>query len=399
MNKTSDKPLIVLVFTVPESIIFVKGQITYLKEQGWEVAIICSPGQVETEGAKFYPVSMKRDISLVSDLHSLLNLIKLFIKIKPTLINAGTPKAGLLAGVAAFLCRIPNRIYTSHGLRLETLQGVKKTILKWTERVSCFTAHKVICVSPSLRDKLVELRIATKENTVVFNHGSCNGIDYKKYEISHEVVKEMEQIKMELQLPQNAFILGFVGRHTKDKGIEELVGAYVQLQSLYPQLFLLLCGEFEEGDPVSWEIQKTIRNHKQIIRVGHVRNVNPYYQMMDVVILPSYREGMGNVILEASAAAKPVIATNATGCKDAVVEGETGLLVAPGNTSELRNAIEFLYLNPEKAKKMGQLGKERIKRDFKPGDIWKAHNEFYSNMIGHNKNKRLQKNTLSSVDQ
>lgn len=154
-----DKPkLLLLMVTSSVSMVFFTGQIKFLLESGYNVAVVCSPGWKNPDEVPYYPISMEREISPLNDLISLYKLVTLFSRISPQIINAGTPKAGMLGMIAAYLCRVPRRIYTCHGLRLETLTGWKKSILTMTEKVTAFCAHKVVCVSESLRKKYVDLQ-------------------------------------------------------------------------------------------------------------------------------------------------------------------------------------------------------------------------------------------------
>lgn len=375
--KELKKPLIVLAVTVPESIGFFKGQITYLRNNGFEVAVVSSHGEAELEGASFYPIDMKREISPLNDLISLFRLVRLFRKLKPQIVNTGTPKAGLLVGIASLLNRVPNRIYTCHGLRLETVRGAKRILLTLTERISAFCAKKVICVSDSLRRKLIELNLVASNKTLVIHHGSCKGVNVESYSYSQDVQTTLIN---KLRLPRGK-VLGFVGRFTRDKGICELIDAFDKIYRKFPVVYLLLCGDYETGDPVPEATKIRMDTDPRIIQAGFVNDIIPYYYCMDILCLPTYREGFGNVILEANAASKPVIATRVTGCIDAVVDGVTGLLVSPGNSNELADRIEYLLNHPSIAEEMGREGRKRVERDFRPEDIHEEYLKLYKTMI------------------
>lgn len=375
------KPLIILAVTVTESIVFFKGQITFLRNSGFEVAIISSPGIAELEGASFYPVNMKRDISPFSDMISIYKLCMLLWKLKPQIINYGTPKAGLLISIAAFITRIPIRIYTCHGLRLETLTGLRRVILYITEVISVFFATKVICVSDSLRRKLVDMKIIKFIKTIVIRDGSCNGVDIERFRKQPSQLETNISLRRSLLIPEDARIIGFVGRITKDKGIKELIEAFNILKCNFTNLYLLICGDFEKEDTIKGTILKMIKEDNKIIQVGFVSDISSYFHLMEVVLLPTYREGFGNVLLEANASGKPVIASKVTGCIDAVIDGVTGYLIPVGSSIQLAQKTEYLLNNPHIAIEMGNQGRNRAEKRFSRKLIWNEYREIYYNLL------------------
>lgn len=379
-KKSNDKPLLVLAVTVPFSMFFFKGQIEYLKKAGFDVAVICAPGWDNLEGVKYYPVPMEREISILKDFKSLLLLIKLFLKIRPTIVNVGTPKAGLLVGIAAFVVRVPVRIYTCHGLRLETLQGWKQKILTATEKVAAYCAHKVVCVSNSLRDKFLELSLAKADKVEVIGEGSCNGVDLSRY-TNIDLISENETVMQIRNNSKGAVYIGFVGRLTKDKGLNELVEAFNLLKRKFPNLYLMLLGDFEEGDPLAEETRQKIITDERILHLGFIEDTVSYYRLMRILVLPTYREGFGNVIIEAGAMEIPVVASKVTGCIDAVINGETGLLVTPGDSSDIARAIELLLTNQAMATQMGKNARKRIEKYFSQEKVWNNIVNFYNNQL------------------
>lgn len=377
----NQRPLLAIVVTSPMSTIFFKGQIEYLQNAGFSVAVICSPGWKGQTGIPYYPISMEREISIFKDLFSLWSLIRLFVKIKPDIVNAGTPKAGLLATVAAYLCRVPIRIYTCHGLRLETLAGWKKVLLTATEKTAAFCAHKVICVSPSLRNKVVQMRLTTENKAIVIGSGSCNGVDLGKYNPLPAACEIDTMFAKYGVFDKNACIIGFVGRLTKDKGIYELIEAFEILKPKFPNLLLLLLGGIEEGDPLSPAIRAKIIQDERIIDLGEVSETIPYYRCMKLLVLPTYREGLPTVLLEAGAMAIPVVATMATGCVDIVVDRKTGLLAPARDATALANSMEILIRDHKMAEELGKNARERIRNLFSQEIVWENTTQFYLSLL------------------
>ena len=367
------RPVLALAVTSHVSTDFFTGQFDYLMQAGFDVAVICTPGWNPPPGVAYYPVDMEREISPLKDLRSLWRLIRLLSRIRPDIINAGTPKAGLLVSVAAFVCRIGARVYTCHGLRLETLTGFKKTLLTATERITAFCVQRVVCVSPSLRQKVVELGLTSADKAVVVGAGSCNGIDLQRFSLLSGPAGADGDRKL---------CIGFVGRLTRDKGIYELVRAFELLKPEFPGLVLMLVGGYEDGDPVDIALQQQIDADQQILNIGEVPDPVPYYRRMNVLALPTYREGLPTVLLEAGAMGIPVVASRATGCVDVVVDRETGFLTRPGDSAELAERLGDLLRDPKLAATMGQKAHEHIAGRFRQETVWANLVGFYFRMLG-----------------
>ncbi|MBZ5570400.1 MAG: glycosyltransferase family 4 protein [Acidobacteriia bacterium] len=359
------------------SIGLMRGQFRFLREAGFDVSVVSSPGPelyaaAEGEGVQVYAVPMVREISGLADLVSLWRLRHLMQRLRPTITNVSTPKAGLLAGIASVLSRVPCRVYTLRGLRCETASGWKRWCLILAERVACRCAHRVICVSHSLRKKAMALGIADPRKFVVPASGSSNGVETDRFAPTPERVRQATILRNDLGIPSDAPVIGFVGRFTRDKGICELIDTYLKLRHQHPAVRLLLVGDFEAGDPVPSHTRKTIQDDSQIIRTGSVRDPALYYHVMNVMALPTYREGFPNTALEAQAAAKPVVTTRATGAVDAIQDGITGILVPVGDVDSLISALSGLIDHPEMARRLGSAGLERVRHEFRQDLIWKA---------------------------
>lgn len=366
------------------SVGLMRGQLRFFREAGFDVSVISSPGPVlsgvaEEERVQAYGVTIARQISPLADLLSLWKLWRLMRRLRPVITNVGTPKAGLLGGLAAFLSRVPCRIYTLRGLRCETSKGWKRSCLILAERIACRCAHRVICVSDSLRKNALALDIADPCKLVVLASGSSNGVESDRFAPTPERLHQAAILRNDLKIPAHAPVIGFVGRFTRDKGIGELIDAYLCLHNRHPDLYLLLVGDFEEGDPVPTEVRKAIQDGSQIICTGTVPDPAPYYHVMDVLALPTYREGFPNTVLEAQAAAKPVVTTRATGAVDSVQDGSTGFLVTVGDVEALISALSQLIQHPEMASQIGRRGQEWVRREFRQDVVWKAlEREFVS---------------------
>ncbi len=353
----------------------------YFAGKGYEVMVVSSAGEelrkAEREGVRTAEVQMAREISPWRDLVSLWRLVRVMRRLRPTITNVGTPKAGLLGGLAAWLCGVPCRYYTLYGLRCETATGMKREVLIAAERMACGCAHRVICVGESLRQKAIELGVVEASRTVVLGGGSCNGVEAERFAPTAQVLRRGRQMREELGIPGNAPVVGFVGRLTKDKGINELVEAYCELRKEMAELRLLLVGEMEEGDPLTARTRWLLEKEPGIVRTGFVQDPADHYHVMDVLALPTYREGFPTVVLEAHAAGKPVVAARATGAVDAVIDGVTGILVPVGDAQALASALELVIRDRGLAAALGSAGRERVLQEFRRETVWEALEEEY----------------------
>jgi glycosyltransferase involved in cell wall biosynthesis len=365
-----------------------RGQLRHMNQQGFEVHVITSPSEeiaeiLAEQGATYVPLSIAREISPWKDLSALWRLWRELRRLRPDICHVGMPKAGLLGGLAAWLARVPCRLYTLYGLRLETLHGWKRALLTWAERCACAAAHQVICVGGGLRRQAIGLRLAREEHCTLLPTQSPNGIDPRCFEATAVLRASADSIRQRFGIPQSATVIGFVGRLTRDKGVHELVEAFEHLKHAYPELHLLLVGSYEEGDPVPFSTRGKIRIEPRIHRAGHIEDIAPYYHAMDIVALASHREGLPTTVLEAGAAGKPVVGSTATGMSDAVVHGRTGLLIPVGDIPRLSDAFTRLLDDTEYASALGLAGHDYVASQFQQERLWSDLTELYRSFLPH----------------
>ena len=381
------QPTLLYVTTHPISMRrFLEGQLSFLRESGFKVFALSCPGKFlqdveRNEGVKTIGVRMRREINPAIDLLSLVSLIWYFWRLKPDIVNAGTPKAGLLSMIAAWINRVPIRFYVLHGLRLETARGAKRQLLWLAERIASGCAHTVICVSESLRRKYIQLGLASPGKLLILGHGSANGIDPAQFELTAEGETEVLGLRHSLGLKDSDLVIGFVGRFTRDKGICELLQAFEILLQRIPDVRLLMIGESDATDPLPAETLRRLESNRSLILPGFVEPVAPYYHLMDVLAFPSYREGLPYVPLEAAAAGLPVAGFRATGTIDVVVDGCTGRLVEPGDALDLARVLEEYLKNPSLRRRHGEAAKKRVDRFYKRQIIWTALRDEYAKQL------------------
>jgi glycosyltransferase involved in cell wall biosynthesis len=331
---------------------------------GFRVTLISSPGELlartaASEGVEWIAIPIKRAIAPFADVVSLVRLGRMLRRVKPDLAEFSTPKAGLLGTIAAWLCGVPVRVYLLRGLKLETTTGFKRGILLAMERLAAACAHAVVCNSESLRAEALALGIAQKGKLHLLGEGSSRGVDVERFSPGPSGVRS------ELGIPESVPVLGFVGRLTLDKGVPELVEAFDAILTTAPDAHLLLVGWFDASDDALDEKLRTrILSHPRIHYTGLVRDTAPYYCAMDLMVLPTWREGFPNSVLEAAATGIPVVTTLSTGSRDAVVPEVTGLLIPPGYPEALREAILKLIRDPERRDRMGQAARAWVIEHF-----------------------------------
>jgi glycosyltransferase involved in cell wall biosynthesis len=335
-----------------------------LREAGFRVTLVASPGELlgstaASEGVESIAIPMQRRIAPIADLVSLFRLWQLMRRLKPDMVEFSTPKAGLLGMIAARLCGVPRRVYMLRGLKLETTTGFKRRILLWAERLTAACAHVVLCNSDSLRAEALALGVAPAAKLLLLGDGSSNGVDMERYSPGSTDVRER------YGLPQDAHVVGFVGRLTRDKGLPELIEAFDAILQAEPKAHLLLVGWYDASeDSLGDDVRRRIETHSHIHLTGFVNGAAPYYRAMDVMVLPTWREGFPNVVLEASATGIPVVTTQSTGSRDSVVPEVTGLLIPPGYPEAISEAVLKLLRDPGRRLRMGHAARAWVLERF-----------------------------------
>lgn len=381
-----NKPKIIRACTVSMSVDFATGMLPELQKQ-YEVVLLSSPGHELDEAAYKYGVRkiaipMKRHISLWQDLISLCRLVFVFHKESPLMVHSITPKAGLLCMIAAWVTRVPVRVHTFTGLVFPTSKGLKRRILMATDWLTCTCATHIIPEGEGVKNDLLNNNI-TKKPIKVLGHGNVQGIDLVRFDRRAEVMKLAHKIRKD-----DVFTFIFVGRIVKDKGINELCSAMDKLSGFSPTRLLLL-GEYEDDlDPISSKSREIIEKNPAIEVIGpkYGDDLIAYYTAADCFVLPSYREGFPNTVLESGAIGLPSIVTDINGSREIIIHGENGVIVPPKNADALYRAMLDMIRNKPVRDRMASKARGMIASRYEQGYVRKCLYDYYDEILAPYKN-------------
>jgi glycosyltransferase involved in cell wall biosynthesis len=367
--------------TVPQSLnTFCKGVLRELSDK-YEVIGVSSPGNAldevaKREGIRVIAVPMERHISLKYDIASLYKMIRVFRKEKPTMVHSMTPKAGMICMVAAWLTRVPVRVHTFTGLVFPTSTGLKRRILMATDWLTCACATHVIPEGEGVKNDLLQNGI-TKKPLKVLGYGNVRGVDMDFYSLRPEVREIASEIHTDV------FTFLFVGRIVKDKGINELCEAFDKLSGIV-KARLVLVGPYEDNlDPISDKSRKIIEDNPLIEAVGSKSGdeLLAYYASADCFVMPSYREGFPNTVLEAGAMGLPSIVTDINGSREIIVKGQNGVIIPSKNADALFDAMQNMIRNNTARESMAAKAREMIASRFEQGFVRKCLYDFYDDIL------------------
>lgn len=352
---------------------FLLEQLVYLSQNGFDVTVVCEYDPIFVRDCppelKYIPVHMTRRIGWWSTLTGWWKLFWLFKREKFRMIQYSTPKAALISSLAGFVAGIPVRLYCQWGIYYVGVNGPVQKVFKLIEKLTCFCSTDIAPDSNgNLEFAIGEGLYQRSKGGVVYN-GSANGVNLKKFDIAKKIIWR-NNIRAEFSLNEENFVYGFVGRITRDKGINELINAFQRLAQNDSGLFLILIGMEEEEHGLNLTVIEAIHHHPQIITLGWKANIEEYMAAMDVMVLPSYREGFGIVAIEAQAMGVPVITTDIPGPRDAIINGKTGILIPASDEKSLMLAMHKLKNNRDLLKSMGDKAILFVRENFEQGIFW-----------------------------
>ncbi|MEJ8583322.1 glycosyltransferase family 4 protein [Riemerella anatipestifer] len=363
--------------------VLLKGQLAFFNKS-FEVIAVSGGGKdlsevKEREGVRAIELKMERKISPIRDLLSLIKLYFLFLKEKPEIVHSITPKAGLLSMLAAKFAGVPIRIHTFTGLIFPSKTGMLKKILILMDRLLCWAATNIYPEGQGVKNDLIKYKITQKSLNVIAN-GNVNGIDiahFSPQQVSEEV---KQQLKQDLNIQDTDFVFVFVGRLVGDKGINELVAAFKQLDVENTKL-LLVGAEERNLDPLKEDTIYEIENNKNIIAVGYQTDVRPYFAIADALVFPSYREGFPNVVMQAGAMGLPSIVSDINGCNEIIIEGKNGWIIPPKNVEELYLAMRRMMEDKKAYLDLKTQSRQMIVDRYQQQVVWEALLQEYKQLL------------------
>jgi glycosyltransferase involved in cell wall biosynthesis len=380
------KPLsnirIARVATVPFYILTqLENQLEAINEAGAEITVVSSKDDEYSQTLKrsgsyeFKPIYIAKEIKIRRDVIALFKLWRLFSNAHFDIVHSTTPKAGLLCGIAGRMARVPVRMHSFTGQPWVTLKGIKRSVVKFCDKLIVYLNTRCYVDSFSQRDFLVKSKVTPFHKIKILGSGSLAGIDINRFNQNNFSQDMKNEIRASLNISADTLVILFVGRITQDKGVFELLNAFKNLLMTKDNLVLVMVGPFEN------KIEQEIRNMARqwcgdkVIFTGFTQKPEQFMAITDIFCLPSYREGFGTVVIEAAAMGVPAIGTRIYGLTDAIIDGETGLLVELKNVVELTDTLRKLIDDPDLRKRLGKNAEKRAMQEFDS----KKHSELLIN--------------------
>ena len=383
---------LIRITTVPLSLkVLLKGQLRFMASNGFDVKGVSSAGEElrevhENEGIAVEAITMSRKITPFQDLKSLWEMWNFLRKEKPQIVHTHTPKAGIIGMLAARLAGVPHRLHTVAGLPLMEATGTKRKILNFVEKLTYSSATRVYPNSKGLYDFILQNNFTQSNKLKIIANGSSNGIDTAFF--SPDQVTEIERVTLreKLNIQPDDFVFVFVGRIVSDKGINELIKAFSELQAAENNepagIKLLLVGGLENDlDPLNPETLAEINQNKDIISVGFQQDVRSFFAIADALVFPSYREGFPNVVMQAGAMGLPSIVSDINGCNEIIIEGENGLIIPSKNVEKLKEKMLTLAKDKNLYTKLKGNSRRMIENKYEQSVVWNALLEEYEGLL------------------
>ena len=382
---------LIRITTVPLSLkVLLKGQLRFMASNGFDVKGVSSEGEElrevhENEGIAVEAITMSRKITPFQDLKSLWEMWNFLRKEKPQIVHTHTPKAGIIGMLAARLAGVPHRLHTVAGLPLMEATGTKRKILNFVEKLTYSSATRVYPNSKGLYDFILQNNFTQSNKLKIIANGSSNGIDTVFFSPDQVTETERVTLREKLNIQPDDFVFVFVGRIVSDKGINELIKAFSELQIVENKpagIKLLLVGGLENDlDPLNPETLAEINQNKDIISVGFQQDVRPFFAISDALVFPSYREGFPNVVMQAGAMGLPSIVSDINGCNEIIVEGENGLIIPSKNVEKLKEKMLTLAKDKNLYTKLKGNSRRMIENRYEQSVVWNALLEEYEGLL------------------
>ncbi|MDR2438628.1 MAG: glycosyltransferase [Planctomycetaceae bacterium] len=385
------KPVIVFLAPVTSVLRIWSGFFNYLRLRGFHVHLCASPNSnfheiAENEGVEYTEIPIDRGSKHpLKDIQTIKELIRLFRKIKPTIVVSTTAKGCVIGTIAAKFADVPIRVMTHWGVITDGHKPITRQFYWLMMKTASLLATAHTGCSDSVIRGSKKAKIAKDIYMMrhhVFTQGESEAGYVRIFSPSAKPLKEALVLRNKFKFPPNVPIIVNIGRITRYKGIFELIDAYkIVLESL-PETRLIVVGPHDMIDPVP-DALNWLNNHPQVIVTGGQWNLAPYYSIADLFICPSHREGNPIVVAEASAMGIPSVGFHVTGVCDAIADGITGTLVPFQESGTLADAIVDYLKNPIKRFEHGQNARRRVVENQLPEKVYAEHFQGYMDMLLH----------------
>lgn len=372
--------------TIGKSIqVLYAGRLEFLASAGFEVTAVCASSEddaaIRARGVALTTVPFTRAVTPLTDIVALFRLYRILRAGRFDLVEVSTPKAAMIGALAARLagCRVV--IHVLHGLAYEGKRGLLGLVIRTATWIPSRLAHVTYAVSPSARQRLCDDGLVAPDRVRVLGAGSINGVNLQRF--SPALAALGPELRAQQRIPGTTVVIGFIGRLVRDKGIHELAMAFAKLHEEYPETALLLVGDYEHRDRPSDEVVRILDKHGAIHRVGWRDDVRPFLGAMDILCLPTYREGLPGVVLEAAAVGIPTVTTDATGARDTVIDGETGVRVPMADTDALREGLARLVRDRALRERMGAAARTWVEQAFDQQVVWQRQERDYRTLAAN----------------
>lgn len=379
------KQTLIRITTVPLSLEkLLSGQLHFMSSFYNVIAVSSDKERLERYGESekvvVFPLEMTRKITPLLDVLAVLKLYFFLKKTKPFIVHTHTPKAGIVGMLASKLAGVPHRLHTVAGMPLLEQAGFKRMLLDFIEKLTYSCATKVYPNSFKLRDIIIQNEYCPPRKLKVLANGSSNGIDTSYFDVSHFSEDQKSSLKQELGIKSSDFVFIFVGRIVSDKGINELISAFSEIQEYKTDIKLLLVGPYEqELDPLKEETLNQINANKSIFSVGYQDEVRPYFAISDCLVFPSYREGFPNVVMQAGAMGLPCIVSDINGCNEIIEDTKNGYIIPVRDKEAVKETLLRILENKEAYSKIQQNARAMIVSRFDQKIMWESILKEYRN--------------------
>lgn len=377
------KKTLIRITTVPLSLDkLLEGQLRFINDF-YNVTAVSSEKKYlkkigKRENVRTHYIEMTRKITPVKDVISVIKMYFFLRKTKPFIVHTHTPKAGIVGMLAAKLAKVPHRLHTVAGLPLLEATGTKRKVLDFVEKITYSCATKVYPNSDALLEIIETNQYCDPSKLKVIGKGSSNGINTGYFDASLFSEEEKTLLKTKLGIQADDFVFIFVGRIVADKGINELLAAFSQLNREVSKVKLLLVGPFEqELNPLSVETIQQIETNPNVISMGYQNDVRPYFAVSDCLVFPSYREGFPNVVMQAGAMNLASVVTNINGCNEIIIDNQNGLLIPVKDHMAILEAMKKIHSDTNLCAKFQQNARQLIVSRYEQHVVWNAILEEY----------------------